>query len=165
MNRFAIFVLLLSGTFSLCFGQQTPGMSTTSCSFQDGKQISVRYDSQTNGGKKSWSIGRLWAPGGQPLWLFTPIALSVDTSEIPVGAYSMYIIPDKEDWILILNKNVSAHNAYNEQEDLARIKMPLGQLSEPQNGLEVLFAHIAPKQCNMRIYYGKSGAWAEFKER
>jgi hypothetical protein len=43
--------------------------------------------------------------------------------------------------------------------------MPLGQLSEPQKALDVFFGHVAPKQCNMRIYYGKAGAWVEFKER
>jgi hypothetical protein len=110
-------------------------------------------------------MGRLWTPGGQPMWLFTQAALSVETSEIPIGAYSMYINPDKQDWILIVNKNVSAHGSYNEREDIARVRMSLGQLSEPQKEVEVFFGHVAPKQCNMRIYYGKSGAWAEFKEK
>jgi len=165
MNRFALFVVLWGGTFSMCFAQQAPAMSTTSCSFQDGKQISVRYESQTNGDKKAMAIGRLWTPGGQPMWLFTQAALSVDASEVPIGAYSMYIIPDKDNWILIVNKNVTAHSNYNEHEDLARVKMPLGQLSEPQKNLDVMFGHVAPKQCNMRIYYGKAGGWAEFKEK
>jgi Protein of unknown function (DUF2911) len=165
MKRGALFVVLLGGTFSLCFAQQTPAMSTTSCSFQDGKQISVRYDSELNEDKKALSKGRLWMPGGEPMWLFTQAALSVDTSEIPIGAYSMYIIPDKQDWILIVNKNVSAGRNYNEHEDLARVRMPLGQLSEPQKEFDLFFGHVAPKQCNMRIYYGQSGAWAEFKEK
>jgi hypothetical protein len=39
MNRFALFVALLGGTFGLCFAQPTPAMSTTSCSFQDGKLV------------------------------------------------------------------------------------------------------------------------------
>ncbi|HEX4785404.1 MAG TPA: hypothetical protein VH350_13765, partial [Candidatus Sulfotelmatobacter sp.] len=91
MNRFALFVVVLGGTFNWCFAQQTPAMSTTSCSFQDGNQISVRYDSETNGNKKALPMGRLWTPGGQPMWLFTQAALSVETSEIPIGAYSMYI--------------------------------------------------------------------------
>ena len=99
------------------------------------------------------------------MWLFTQAALSVGTSEIPIGAYSMYIIPDKKDWILIVNKNVSAARDYYEYEDLARIRMPLGQLSEPQKEVDLFFGHVAPKQCNLRIYYGQSGAWAEFKEQ
>ncbi len=39
------------------------------------------------------------------------------------------------------------------------------QLSEPLKEFTVLFGHTEPKQCNMRIYYGKSGTWAEFKEK
>jgi hypothetical protein len=165
MKRVALFFVLLGGTFRLCFAQQTPAISTTSCSFQDGQQISVSYDSETNQDKKALPNGRLWMPGGQPMWLFTQAALSVGTSEIPIGAYSMYIIPDKKDWILIVNKNVSAARDYYEYEDLARIRMPLGQLSEPQKEVDLFFGHVAPRQCNLRIYYGQSGAWAEFKEQ
>jgi len=39
----------------------------------------------------------------------------------------------------------------------------VGQLSEPQRQLTVFFGHTEPKQCNMRIYHGKSGA--EFTEK
>jgi hypothetical protein len=126
MNRFALFVVLLGGTFSMCFAQQPPEISTTSCSFKDGKQISDRFDGEINGDKKALPMGRLWTPGGQPMWLFTPGTLSVANSEVPVGAYSMYIIPDKQDWILIVNKNVKAGSNYNKHEDLARVRMPLG---------------------------------------
>ena len=42
--------------------------------------------------------------------------------------------------------------------------MQSGHLSEPQPFV-VSFGHIAPKQCNMRIYDGKIGTWAEFKEK
>ena len=165
MNRIALFVLLLGGLVRVGFGQQAPGMSTATCSFDDGRQVSVRYESEKNGDKKELPRGKVWMPGGQPMWLFAQAELSVGSSQIPIGAYSMYIIPNKQDWTLIINKNVSAHSTYNQQEDVARVKMELGQLTAPEKELGVFFGHVAPKQCNIRIYYGKSGAWAEFKEK
>lgn len=68
-------------------------------------------------------------------------------------------------WTLVVNKNVSAGNKYGKHLDLVRMGLLMGQLSEPQKEFTVLFGHTEPKQCNMRIYYGKSGTWAEFKEK
>ena len=99
------------------------------------------------------------------MFLFTNTKLALDKSEIPVGAYSLYVIPDKERWTLIVNKDVSAGSPYDQQRDLLRTPMQIGQLGQKQPGAKVIFAHISPKQCNMRIYNDKTGAWAEFKER
>ena len=97
--------------------------------------------------------------------LFTQSELSIGNSHIPVGAYSMYVIPQKEAWTLVLNKNVTEGSKYEEQQDLLRVEMQVGQLSKPNERFSVFFAHVAPKQCNMRMYYGKVGTWVEFKEK
>jgi hypothetical protein len=77
----------------------------------------------------------------------------------------MYVIPQKKSWTLVLNKNVSESSSYDEHQDLARIEMQIGQLSEPDQQFSVFFGHVAPKQCNMRIYVGKIGSWIEFREK
>jgi hypothetical protein len=97
--------------------------------------------------------------------LFTQAPLVAGDTDIPTGAYSMYIVRERDDWTLVVNKNVSAGNKYDKHLDLVRLGMLKGQLSEPQKEFTVLFGHTEPKQCNMRIYYGKSGTWAEFKEK
>jgi hypothetical protein len=166
MRHFAISILLLGSILSMSFAEQPPANTTTaSCTFQDGKQISVRYESEATGEKKTLPIGKLWMPGGQPMWLFTQAELSVANSEVPIGAYSMYMIAEKDNWILILNKNVKDGSAYDEHDDLVRIAMQLGHVSESYKTLRLVFGHVAPKQCNLRIYYGETGTWAEFRER
>jgi hypothetical protein len=83
---------------------------------------------------------------------------------MPVGAYSIYMLPGKQNWTLIVNKNVSSKD-YDEKQDVVRMNMESGNLSEAVDPLQVSFAHAAPKECNLRIYYGKSGNWAEFMEK
>jgi len=145
--------------------QQASAKSATStCSFQDGKQLTVRYDNDTISGKNGPPEGRVWAPGGTPMFLFTQSPLSIGNSQIPIGAYSMYIIPRKENWTLILNKNVTEGGKYDEHQDLSRVEMQIGQLSEPNKQFSLFFGHVSPQQCNMRIYFGKIGTWAEFNE-
>lgn len=164
MLRFLMFTALL---FTLVNSglAQTPSSSTTAaCSFQDGRQLSVRHTSdEAVLGKDKLPEGKLWIPGGAPLFLFTEVPLSVGNLEIPVGAYSMYLIPEKGNWTLVLNKKVTEAEKYDKGQDLARVPMEIGQLSAPEK-FAISFGHVAPKQCNMRIYYGKTGAWAEFKE-
>jgi hypothetical protein len=96
--------------------------------------------------------------------LFTQVALLSGNSEIPIDAYSMYIIPDKKSWTLIINKGVVAGSMYDEHQDLLRVPMQIGHLST-MVGFKATFVHIAPKQCNLRIYYGKIGSWVEFEEK
>jgi hypothetical protein len=160
-----MFVLLAFGMAQSSAAQQASAKSSTAtCSFQDGKQLTVRYDSDTIGGKKGPPEGRVWTPGGTPMFLFTQSALSIGNSQIPIGAYSMYVIPRKETWTLILNRNVTEGGKYDDHQDLSRVEMQIGQLSEPNNQFSLVFGHVSPKQCNMRIYVGKIGTWAEFKE-
>ena len=134
------------------------------CTFDDGKQMNVRYHNAPESGRNLPS-GKVWAPGGQPMLLFTDTTLAVGNSEIPVGAYSMYVIPQKRDWTLIVNRNVTPGTGYNESQDVVRIPMQVGELEQPQKQISIYFGHGAPKQCNMRIYYGLVGTWVEFQEK
>ena len=165
MLRLAMCVLLGVGMVHSSAAQQaSANSSTATCSFQDGTQLTVRYDKDTINGKNGPHEGRVWAPGGTPMFLFTQSALLIGNSQIPIGAYSMYLIPQRDRWILVLNKNVTPERTYDEHQDLLRDPMEGGQLSAPQP-FQVIFAHVGPKQCNMRIYQGKTGVWTEFKEQ
>jgi hypothetical protein len=162
MHKLMITTVLLFSLVGMAAAQNDP-KSIASCSFQDGKQITVRYTNETSG--RDIPSGKVWTPGGEPMWLFTQAPLIADNTEISVGAYSMYIVREKDDWTLVVNKNVNTGNKYDKNLDVVRMGMLMGQLSEPQKEFMVFFGHTEPRQCNMRIYYGKNGTWAEFKEK
>jgi hypothetical protein len=91
--------------------------------------------------------------------------LTIGGTEIPSGAYSIYVLPRKQRWTLIVNKNVVATNKYDEKLDLVRVPMESTTVETPFKRLEIAFAHVAPKECNLRVYYERTGAWAEFHEK
>jgi hypothetical protein len=93
--------------------------------------------------------------------LFTEAQLSLGSSIIPVGAYSVYPIPARDHWSLAVNKNVSPGASYDERQDLARVPMETAQISQPSDALEVAFAHVGSR-CTLRIYYGKNASFADF---
>jgi hypothetical protein len=136
------------------------------CTFDDGRQISVRYYSrELVSERKTLPSDAVWTPGGSPIILFTQAPLSVAGAEVPIGAYSMYFIPGTIQWTLILNKNVNADSKYDQQQDVLRAPMQVGSLSQPTAEVQIIFAHVSPRQCNMRVYREGTGAWVEFQEK
>jgi hypothetical protein len=151
-----IIILFLSTLSAICSAQSEP--STASCNLDDGRQVYIRYNPIS--AKDKISNGKPWAPGGSPMTLFTEAELNLGGSTIPIGAYTVYPIPDKK-WTLVVNKNVAPGSAYDEKQDLARTQMETDQVSQPSDALEVAFAHTGDK-CTLRIYFGKTASFAPF---
>jgi hypothetical protein len=154
--RFVVAVLFLPTLAAIGSAQSEP--STASCNLDDGRQVYIRYNPIS--AKDKISNGKPWAPGGSPMTLFTEAELNLGGSTIPIGAYTVYPIPDKK-WTLVVNKNVAPGSAYDEKQDLARTQMETDQVSQPSDALEVAFAHTGDK-CTLRIYFGKTASFAPF---
>ena len=166
--RILALCILLCGQFlgaTALAQQENPHAQTAFCDFEDQQQISVRYNNSVAGSQDEPHNGKVWLPAGSPLTLFTAVPLTLNQAPIAPGAYSIYIIPNKKNWTLIVNRNVTAANTYDEKQDVARSSKELGEVDSPPKQLEVSFAHTAPKQCSIRLYYGKIGAFAEFNEQ
>jgi hypothetical protein len=133
--------------------------STTTCNLDDGRQIYVHYNAVSN--KEKPVNGKPWSPGGAPMTLFTEAQLSLGSSMIPIGAYTVYPIPAKDHWTLVVNKNVTPGAAYDEKQDIARAPMETAQVDQASAALEVAFAHVGAR-CTLRIYAGKSASFADF---
>jgi len=155
-----LFIPLLIGPCLTAQEMTSSPVSTTTCSLDDGRQIYIRYN-PVSSAKEKIPNGKPFTPGGTPMTLFTEAPLNLGSSTIPVGAYSVYPIPGKDHWILAINKNVTPGSAYDEKQDLARTPMETAQVPQAAEALEVAFAHVGTK-CSLRIYVGKSAAFADF---
>ena len=143
-------------------GDSDPRPGSAFCTFDDGKEVSVRYNPVV---KDEPHNGRVWLPGGYSITLFTQAPLALNNSPIAIGAYSVYVIPDKKEWTLIVNKNVTEGAPYNDRDDVARSPMELGEVDSPPKTLKVSLAHSGSTKCGIRLYYGKVGAFADFAEQ
>jgi hypothetical protein len=156
----SLVITLLLGAPMMAQKPTDPPSSTTSCNLDDGRQVYIRYNPVASSKEKA-SNGKPFTPGGAPMTLFTEAQLNLGTSQIPVGAYTVYPIPGKDHWTLAVNKNVTAGAAYDEKMDLARAPMETAQIAQGADNLEVAFAHVGPR-CTLRIYFGKSASFADF---
>jgi Protein of unknown function (DUF2911) len=151
------FILMLAS--SLAFSASALAQESTSCNFDDGDEVSVQYNSTV---KEQPRNGRVWAPG---ITLYVQTPLTLGSSSIGLGAYSVYLIPGGKNWTIIVNKNVTAGAAYNSADDVARASMDIGEIPQPVKTLQLSFGHMGPKQCNLRVYYQKVGAFTDFMEK
>ena len=142
--------------------QSGGNQSTTTCNLEDGRQVYLRYIPVP--AKEKISNGKPWAPGGSPMTLFTEAQLSLGTSTIPVGAYTIYPIPARGNWSIAVNKNVTSGAAYDEKQDVARAQMETAQVESASEQLEVAFAHVG-NRCSLRVYIGKTASFVDFNAK
>jgi Protein of unknown function (DUF2911) len=136
--------------------------SSTSCAFDDGKQFSIRYIPVPK--DKHPKQRAVWSPGDKPIALLTETALTINNATLNPGAYTLYIIPGESSWTLVINKNVTDGAKYDKSQDVTRVDMPAGELGSSVD-LKLTLAKMGPQQCNLRVYFGKTGTYgAEFKE-
>ena len=129
------------------------------CNFDDDNQVSIQYSPVVKDAPRN---GKVWSPG-VTLYVQTPLILGGST--LALGAYSVHFVPDKKNWTIVVNKNVTAGATYDSSQDVARAPMEVGELPSAQNKLQLAFGHMAPKHCSLRVYYQKTGAFAEFMEK
>ena len=132
---------------------------TAYCNYEDGNQVSMQYRPTV---KEEPKNGRVWSPG---ITLYVQVPLSLGGSQIPIGAYTVYLIPGGKNWTLIVNRNVTAGTPYNSAQDVARAPMEIGEIPDPTKELQLSFAHMGAKQCSLRVYYQKTGAFTDFLEK
>jgi Protein of unknown function (DUF2911) len=159
---------LILGVFSLTVcvnvaAESSVSDANTTCNFGPTKQIAVDYERvQLSPGKKvlgsSVPYGKVWAPGGKPLTLFTNTPISVGNENVADGAYTMFIIPQEKSWTLIISKSTDTSGRYDKAQDLARIPLECYQLPEAEPAFTAYFAHVADNQCNLRLDLGDSRA-------
>lgn len=153
--RSAVTILFLLALAAICSAQS----NTATCTQDDGRQVYIRYNSAAKSEKPP--SGKPWTPGGAPMTLFTEAPLTLSGAAIPIGAYSVYPIPARDKWTLVVNKSVAAGAAYDEKQDVARATMETDQVPDAAAALEVAFAHYGAK-CTLRIYFGKTASFADF---
>jgi hypothetical protein len=155
------FLLLLSAAAPLaCQDQSSPPDRPPELDFLEASiPLSVAARSEQVPTRK------VWAPGGLAMTLFTETELTIATTSLPAGAYTMYLLPGKKDWTLIVRRNVTIDRQCDQNQDLVRATMQTGELSQPEEQLKAFLGHIGPKRCEINADYGKNRAWVELMQK
>jgi Protein of unknown function (DUF2911) len=145
--------------------QDTSQGESAICAFEDGKQLTAHYNPIATNHSDGPPSGKVLTPGGSAMTFFTETDLVLGAATIPTGGYTMYVIPAKKEWTLIVSRNTAVDAKYDEKLDLARAQMETGQLSSPAEKLSLYFGHTGPKKCEINIDFGKTRGWVSFREK
>ena len=170
MRRFSFLISMLLIVVGSVFAQGTTSQATATCNFDPTKQLAVEYQRMSINSKKpvfghEIPYDKIWAPGGKPMTLFVNSPVSIGNEQLPVGAYTMFVLPDENRWKLVISKSTDTTGKYDKKDDLVRVPMDYGQLGSPEDQFSVYFAHVAPNQCSMRLDLATSRAWVVFQEK
>lgn len=79
--------------------------------------------------------------------------MKLDGHSIPAGTYSLFTIPGKDEWTIIVNKAVKEWGAfsYDEKKDLFRFKVKPTQTPEKQESFTFFFANTITNSTDLKL--------------
>lgn len=108
-----------------------------------GKQITVDYYAPEMHGRKIFGelvpFGEVWSTGANWATKITSDAeLEMSGLKLPKGSYSIWTIPNSNEWTLIINSQTGqSHLDYDSSADFGRTKMNLKTLAAPVEKLKI----------------------------
>jgi len=133
----------LAATVAVAQAQHyTSPAATTQVAFGD-KQVRISYHAPSMHGRQIFGglvpYGKVWRAGAnQATLLHTDADLTIGSLAVPKGDYSLYILPEANQWTLIVNKQtgqwgIKMGGATTEDpaQDLGRVAMTLSKPAAP----------------------------------
>jgi tetratricopeptide (TPR) repeat protein len=151
-------------TFMATEAQQikTPQPSPTQTIKQDFGigTIEVSYSRPGVKGRKIFGelvpFNKVWRTGAnQATILNFSDSVKIGNTKLAPGKYGLLSIPDKDQWVLIITKQLDVTNptAYRQDMDLVRINVKATQLKDPVETFTMQFANIKPTTAELQIMW------------
>jgi hypothetical protein len=124
--------------------------ATATLDLGGGKSVTVDYSSPRlkgrHVGQEIAPYGKVWRTGANEATTFVTTAdITVGGSAVPAGNYTLFTIPNKDKWVLILSKKTGewGTNYPGQPDDLARIDMKVSTLPSPAENFTISFEKSA----------------------
>jgi hypothetical protein len=165
--KFCLYLIIgvLIGSPILKANAQTPRIpeaSSTQTIIQDfglGK-VTITYSRPNVKGRVIFSginpYGQVWRTGANAATTITfSEKVLVEGHSVPAGTYSLFTIPEKNEWTIILNKTAKQWGAYSykEADDLLRFKVKPIYLAEKRETFTIQFANQSTKSSDLHLVW------------
>ena len=173
MRKLAILgsaVLLLAASAAVIQAQQDKSKrpsppASAKCDLPGGKSVTVDYSSPRVKGRKIFGsdidpYGQVWRTGANEATTFVTTAdLMVGGKHVPAGSYTLFTVPDKDKWVLIVSKKTGEWGIPypGADSDLVRVDMTAGATSGLVENFTIAFDKGA-KGCTLRIEWENTRA-------
>jgi hypothetical protein len=141
---------------------KTPPASPTQTIKQDFAVTSVELTYSRPGvkGRKIFGdlvpYGKVWRTGANSATLISfADEVIIGDKKVPAGKYGLVTIPEKDNWTLILTKqlDVTSPGAYKQENDIVRVTAKPMEMKDKVETFTMQFADILPNKCALHIMW------------
>ncbi len=149
-------------------GQQASPAATADVSL-NGKAITIHYNSPRLKGRTIGSdivpYGEVWRTGANPATtLVTAGNLKIGTLDVPAGTYTLFTLPNKDQWVFIVSKKTGEWGIpYPEGNDLGRTPMTSKPVGSPQENMSISFENTKGNSTELHIKWGTTDQYVTIK--
>ena len=170
-KQVAIVCLSVLGFAVVACAQKPSPAAQAQCKFSDGKTITVDYSSPRMKGRKIFGdlvpYGEVWRTGANEATTFVTTAnVNVGGKSVPAGSYTIFTVPNKDKWTLIVNKKTGEWGIpYKyEADELVRTDM---KVSSTPSAVENFTIALAPMggSCTLNISWENTQASVSISEK
>jgi hypothetical protein len=115
-----------------------------------GKSVTIDYSSPRAKGRKIYGelipFGQVWRTGAnEATTLVTPVDLTIGGGTVPAGSYTIFTIPNKDKWTLIISKKTGEWGTDypGPSNDLARVDTKVSTLPAAVENFTISFEKAA----------------------
>jgi hypothetical protein len=123
----------------------------------NGKAVAIHYNSPRLKGRTIGGdivpYGQVWRTGANPATtLITATNLKIGTLSVPAGTYTIYTMPNSNQWLLIVNKQTGQWGTeYSESKDLGRTPMQSKTAPSSQENMSISFEHTKGASTELHV--------------
>jgi hypothetical protein len=145
MKKIIGILLIFIATTNFAVGQKTKASPRESVTGKiNAATITIDYGSPSVKGRKIWGglvpFDKIWRAGANEATTFkTDKDIIVNGGELPAGKYSLFIIPNEKECIVIFNKKADQWGAYNYNQELDQLKVSVSPNKKSNSTEKLLF--------------------------
>ncbi len=125
--------------------------------------VEVTYSRPSIKGRKIFGdlvpFGKVWRTGANSSTIikFNDV-VEIAGKKIDTGSYSLYTIPNANEWEVIINKATGnwGTNGYSDSGDVVRFKVPSMKMAAAIETFSMQFANVKPESCDLHIMWDKT---------
>ncbi|MEO6807463.1 MAG: DUF2911 domain-containing protein [Edaphobacter sp.] len=135
----------------------------------DGKTITISYNSPRLKGRTIGTTivpyGEPWRTGANPATtLITPVNLKIGTLDVPAGTYTLFTLPNKDQWLFIVSKKTGEWGIpYPEGNDLGRTPMTSKPVTASQEDMSISFENTHGSSTQLHVKWGTTDQYVNVK--
>lgn len=123
-------------------------------------EVTVKYSRPSARGRivvgELVPFGEIWRTGAHDatqIKFSEPVMIS--GHEVPAGTYSLFTIPNRTEWTIIINKNAEMHGTsdYSQEQDLARFTFPSEKAPRLYETFTIEFNDFAPDAASLCLLW------------